>query len=180
LEEGKRKFNWVWYRHYVFNSDRYKDVMTDNVTQVPHRYTLPLGRVLPQHSTCLKSDAKELLAPCVAELIQKTEHPFIQAITEFISPTAAFWRGKVLLAGDALATLRPQSGLGLNSAARSALLLADVLRGKMKIETWEKEALEFAEAARATGIRNSGFLGLARTKEEAEEKEKGAVRSVRS
>jgi hypothetical protein len=81
--------------------------MTDNITNTPHRYTLPLGRLLPEHGADLKARAEELLAPCVAELIRKTAQPFIQAITDLVSPRAAFWEGKVLLAGDAFATLRP-------------------------------------------------------------------------
>ena len=48
-----------------------------------------------------------MLAPTLAEKIRKTEQPFIQAITDLVSPGAAFWGGRVLLAGDALAMLWP-------------------------------------------------------------------------
>jgi 2-polyprenyl-6-methoxyphenol hydroxylase-like FAD-dependent oxidoreductase len=179
LSEGKRIFNWVWYRHYAFNSEQYNDLMTDNVTNEPHRYTLPLGRLRTEHAMALKKSAKELLAPCISELIQKTHQPFIQAITDLVSPKAAFFGGKVLLAGDALATLRPMSGLGLNSAARSSIMLLEVLEGRMSIEEWEEEAFEFARKARLVGLKNSEIFSLRKSSEEAAEAERNIVRVPR-
>ena len=177
ISEGQRVYNWVWYRHYVFESEEYNDLMTDSVTNTTHRYTLPLGHLLPKHATMLKDHAANLVAPCIAEMIQKTQHPFIQSITDLVSPKAVFCGAKVLLAGDALATLRPMSGLGINSAARSAMMFLKVLDGNMGLEEWEREALEFAGKAREAGIRNSKSFSLRNSPEEAEEAEKNVQRA---
>lgn len=154
--------------------------MTDNITNETHRYTLPLGRLRPEHATHLKALADELLVPCVAELIRKTDQPFIQAITDLVSSRASFFGGKILLAGDALATLRPMSGLGTNSPARSAMRLLEVLEGRMSLEEWEKGALEFAKKSREIGLDRSGMFHLAKSPEEAEEAQRKIEREQRS
>lgn len=86
----------------------------------------------------------------------------------------------MLLAGDALATLRPMSGLGLNAAARSAIMLLEVLEGKMSTEEWEKETVGFAQKARLGGIKNSELFSLEKSPEEAEEAERNLERAPRS
>lgn len=61
--------------------------MTDNVTNTPHHYTLFVGRLLLEHVTNLKALADELLAPGVADVIQKTDQPFIKQ-----SPTSYLYK----------------------------------------------------------------------------------------
>ena len=107
-----------------------------------------------------KALAGKLLAPCTAELVIKTKNTFIQAITDVISPTASFLGGRVLLVGDSLATFRPMSGLGTNQAARQALSLLEVLSGRLSIDEWERDALEYAQATRALGIERERLFHL--------------------
>jgi 2-polyprenyl-6-methoxyphenol hydroxylase-like FAD-dependent oxidoreductase len=117
-----------------------------------HRFSLPLGKMRQQVWKRQQRLAQELLDTRSSELIQKTEHPFIQAITEALSPRASFFDGKVLLVGDALATLRPLSGQGTNQSARSAMLLKKVLQGRMRLREWEQSCLEYVQSANQFGI----------------------------
>jgi 2-polyprenyl-6-methoxyphenol hydroxylase-like FAD-dependent oxidoreductase len=142
--------------------------MTSALTGQVHRYTLPLGHLQAQYASKLKSEAGTLLAPCVGEMIQKTSQPFIQAITDLVTPQAVFCGGKVLLAGDALATLRPMSALGMNAAARSAVGLKEVVDGRKEVAEWERELLELAEWSRGVGEQRCGLFNLKKSAEEAE------------
>jgi len=133
--------------------------MTDNKNKY-HRYTLPIGKMAPDVWEHQKALARKNLSPLFAELITKVKRPFIQVITDLISPNAVFFQGKVLLVGDALATLRPSSALGTNQAARSAMNLVAVLEGAMSFEEWEKRSLEFAQMARNVGIQREALFNL--------------------
>jgi hypothetical protein len=64
------------------------------------------------------------------------------------------------------------SGLGINSAARSALRLLEVLQGEMSMEEWEQSVLEYAKKSRQIGINNSAIFSLAPSAEEAEQSER--------
>jgi 2-polyprenyl-6-methoxyphenol hydroxylase-like FAD-dependent oxidoreductase len=149
----------VWYRKYPEASDERRDVMTD-VDGKKHHFSVPMGKIRPQREDWQKKLAQELLAPCVAELIKKTKQPFIQAITDIVSPHAVLSDGRVLLVGDAFATLRPLAGLGLNQAAKGAMSLADVLEGRLSLDEWEHNALAFAKQSRDKGIRREVIFDL--------------------
>jgi len=123
-----------------------------------HRYTIPISKIAPKVWEHQKALARKNLSPLFAELITKVKRPFIQVITDLISPYAVFFQGKVLLVGDALAILRPSSALGRNQAARSAMNLVAVLEGAMSFEEWEKRSLEFAQMARNVGFRGRRCL----------------------
>ena len=127
-----------------------------------HRFFLPPGRMREQVWKRQKRLAQKLLDPHSAELIHKTEQPFIQAVTKAQSPRASFLDGKLLLVGDALAILRPLSGQGTNQAARSAFLLRRVIEGRMSIQEWEKSCLNYAQDAFRFGVdrEKSAELGL--------------------
>jgi hypothetical protein len=71
------------------------------------------------------------------ELIEKTANPAISVIHDYACPKAAFFDGKVLLVGDALALFRPHAALSFNQAALDCLLLEKVMTGEMDIKTWE-------------------------------------------
>jgi 2-polyprenyl-6-methoxyphenol hydroxylase-like FAD-dependent oxidoreductase len=160
LQPGSRYYNWAWYRQYPEGSSELQHILTDKGGKV-HRNTLPIGKIRAAAVDQQKALACELLAPCTAELVVKTEQPFIQAITDVISPRASFLDGKVLLVGDALATFRPMTGLGTNQAARQALSLLEVFRGRLTLEEWEEDSLEYAQATRTIGIERERLFRLA-------------------
>jgi 2-polyprenyl-6-methoxyphenol hydroxylase-like FAD-dependent oxidoreductase len=82
----------------------------------------------------IKEEQKKAAATCfpppLAEVFQKIESPFVQAITENITTKSVFMDGKVILVGDTVSGLRPHTGAGTAQAAMSALLLKKVF-GKM-------------------------------------------------
>ena len=82
--------------------------MTD-VNGVRHRITIPPGKTDPQAWEMQKQIARETLPPQFADLVCGTQKPFVQAVTDVISPEHEFMDGKVVLIGDALAGFRPHT-----------------------------------------------------------------------
>lgn len=108
LEAGKRLFNWVWYCNYAEGSEELDELMTDAHGR-RHAITLPVGGMTKEVLAKQKAYAKDALPPQYAEAVEKTKQPFIQAITDNISPRNSFMDGKVVLVGDALAGFRPHT-----------------------------------------------------------------------
>jgi len=114
-----------------------------------------------------KTHANAVLAPCVAEVVSKAKRPFVQVVTDMICPRATALNGKVLIVGDALATLRPMSAMGTSQAAKSVVDLLEVLSGKMVIEEYERKALAFANESRELGVVREAFWAMSPTIEDA-------------
>jgi 2-polyprenyl-6-methoxyphenol hydroxylase-like FAD-dependent oxidoreductase len=158
LEPGKRLLNWVWYVNYAQDSPEYMDVMTDNAGK-KHHITLPAGYVRDDVWARQKDLAKATLPPQFAELVTATETPFIQAITDVISPLAVLDHGRVLLIGDALAGFRPHTARSTNQAAMNAMKLAEAISeicdggGIEVLQKWETEVLEYARTLQSHGVR---------------------------
>jgi 2-polyprenyl-6-methoxyphenol hydroxylase-like FAD-dependent oxidoreductase len=156
-EPGKRLLNWVWYVNYKEDSPEHVDLMTDNDGK-KHHLTLPAGGVRDEVWTRQKDYAREVLPPQFAELVEKTEVPFIQAITDVVPQSALLDSGRVLLIGDALAGLRPHTAMGTGRAAFDAMKLAEainkVIDGReMEVLTqWEKEVLKYAMDLQSHGV----------------------------
>lgn len=86
--------------------------------------------------------------PACAEIAAGIEQPFLQVIGDQVAPKATFLGGKVLLVGDALVTIRPHLGLGIDSWVGQALRLERLLFGEEKggrieerMREWEREVL---------------------------------------
>ena len=69
----------------------------------------------------VKADARALLAPPMAEIVERSQ-PFFQAIYDVESPRLAV--GRVVLLGDAAFVARPHVGMGVTKGALDALCLA--------------------------------------------------------
>ena len=133
--------------------------MTDS-SNTYHRVTVPIGKVPELLWTRQKSIAQETLDPYSAELVMKTQVPFVQALTDVVSPRATFLDGKVLLVGDGLATFRPTTGQSTNQAARNALDMRDMLQGRMTLAEWEERSLEYARKTQQLGVERAKGFGL--------------------
>ena len=96
--------------------------------------------------------AKQVLPPQFAELVSKTNTPFVQSITDVLSPKALFFNNKLLLLGDALAGFRPHTAASTSQAAFHALQLAKVMREEMQWAEYERDILRFAKSVSAQGI----------------------------
>ena len=158
LKPGKRLLNWVWYVNYREDSPEHIDLMTDKEGKV-HHITLPAGGVRDEVWARQKAYAKEILPPQFAELVERTEVPFIQAITDVIAPSAVLDSGKVLLIGDALAGFRPHTAMSTSQAAMDAVKLAEAInkivegQGMEVLQEWDKEVVKYAKDLQSHGVR---------------------------
>ncbi|TKA70744.1 hypothetical protein B0A49_07653 [Cryomyces minteri] len=151
LEPGKRLMNWVWYVNYAAGSAAYRELMTD-VDGKTHAVTLPVGKMAPRVWEKQKAVAAATLPPQVAEIVAKTEQPFIQAITDVLSPSNTYLDGRVLLVGDALAGFRPHTAASTSQAAYDALMLDALLRGEMSRQEWAARTMEYARRVQRRGV----------------------------
>lgn len=118
-----------------------------------HAITLPVGKMQPQVWEKQKEYAAKVLPPQVAEAVQKTRQPFIQAITDVIAPTNSLMGGKVLLVGDALAGFRPHTAASTGQAAFDALRLGEWMTGGMERESYNEQVVAYAREVQALGVR---------------------------
>jgi 2-polyprenyl-6-methoxyphenol hydroxylase-like FAD-dependent oxidoreductase len=144
LNPGERLINWVWYCTCVSPGPQWDELFTD-VDGNKHHYTLPVGKMRPEVWSAQKKLAENVLPPQFAELVNKTEHPFIQAITDVLSTRNCFFDGKCLLVGDALAGFRPHTAASTSQAAYNAMVLHDIMEASEKErEKMLEEMLMFA------------------------------------
>lgn len=124
MEPGRRRYNFVWYRPAAADG-ALRELLTD-VDGVRHPLSIPPNKIRPEVTTALREDARRLLAPQFAEVLEKTEQPFLQAIQDFETPRMALGPRTVIL-GDAAFVARPHVGMGVTKAAADAQSLADAL-----------------------------------------------------
>jgi 2-polyprenyl-6-methoxyphenol hydroxylase-like FAD-dependent oxidoreductase len=143
--------NCVWYTN--ANESKLRRILTDS-TGVCHTYSLGIGKMDSSIKEELKKAAATSLPPPLAEVFQKVESPFVQAITDNLTTKSIFMDGKVILVGDAVSGLRPHTGAGTAQAAMNALLLKKVFDkdGGMSMRDWEKSIVEWATFVQKIGV----------------------------
>lgn len=158
LEPGERLVNWVWYTNYAENSPEHIELMTDKDGK-KHHVTLPPGGVASNIWMRQQDYAKEVLPPQFVELVEKTEVPFVQAITDAIAPSALLSGGRVLLLGDALANFRPHTAASTNQASMDAMTLAEAIEellegadGAEVLKEWERKVMQLARNVQRFGV----------------------------
>ncbi|MCJ1394607.1 hypothetical protein MMC18_007487 [Xylographa bjoerkii] len=151
LEAGKRLVNYVWYCNYPQDSEEYRELMTDSDGH-RHHTTLPAGKMRPEIWDQQKDYARRILPPQFAEIVQKTTQPFIQAITDVLSPRNSFFDGKVLLVGDAVAGFRPHTAASTSQAAFDALMLSELMSGEMDNDQWQEKTMNYARDMQRRGV----------------------------
>lgn len=151
LESGKRLINWVWYCNYPKDSIDFHDSMTDSDGKT-HHVTLPIGKMRPEILEKQHERARRTLPPQLAEIVTGTKEPFIQAITDVISPENVFFGGKLLLIGDALADFRPHTAASTSQAAFDAQKLAELFSGQIDLGEWKRETMDYAKQMQRRGI----------------------------
>jgi len=120
---GQRLFNFVWYRNYS-TGGQLEDLLTD-VSGVQREVSLPPGAVAPHHIAEMQNHAEAHLPPAIAELIMKTQQPFIQVVFDLTISQMSF--GRTCLLGDAANLGRPHAAAGTAKAADDAWALTDAL-----------------------------------------------------
>src|SRR6266581_7908067 len=155
VEPGRRLANFVWYRNYAAG-DELGDLMTDS-DGVRHDLSLPPGGAREPHLRVLRAAASELLAGQLAEVVHRTERPFVQVIFDIEVARMAF--GRVCLIGDAAFALRPHVAAGTAKAAADAWALTEALAAAggdvvAALPRWEREQLAVGRAVLARTRRN--------------------------
>ena len=145
LAAGRRSMNYVWYRN-VAEGDELDELMTDK-HGVSVEVSLHPGQVQDRFIEEMRSAAAELLAPAVAEVVLRTEQPFLQAVYDVGARRMA--AGRVALLGDAASTARPHPAAGTAKAAANAWALHDALAECADVTealaNWEPGQLELGQ-----------------------------------
>ena len=113
---GKRWYNFVWYR--PVSNTALIDYLTDEAG-VYYPQGIPPTKIKTAFIDLMRAASKQVLAPQYSEIIEQTEHPFVQAIYDVNSPDIAF--GRVALMGDAGFVARPHVGMGVTKAGDDAM-----------------------------------------------------------
>ena len=117
-----RLMNMVWYRN--ADHDELERVLTDRHGKA-RPVSVPPGLVPPDLVRQLRDQARDLLAPAIADFVLRVEEPFIQAVFDIDVPQMAF--GRVCLLGDAAFAARPHAAAGTAKAAEDAWVLGEEL-----------------------------------------------------
>jgi 2,6-dihydroxypyridine 3-monooxygenase len=152
---GRRLANFVWYRNYAAGAEL-DDLLTDR-HGVRHEITLPPGAARQGRLRELREFAAAHLAPQLAEVVHRTELPFVQAIFDLEVDRMAF--GRVCLTGDAAFALRPHAAAGTAKAAADAWALAEALAATggdvdAALPRWERRQLAVGRAVLERTRRN--------------------------
>jgi 2-polyprenyl-6-methoxyphenol hydroxylase-like FAD-dependent oxidoreductase len=142
IQPGKRGYNIVWYR--PVDEAALADLNTDASGQRHEQIPPPLIRA--DVVAAVKAAARTLLAPCLADIIERTARPSFQAIYDLTSPRLVF--GRAALLGDAAFVARPHVGAGVTKAALDAACLADALRENRDIDA---ALAHYGDARRSAG-----------------------------
>jgi 2,6-dihydroxypyridine 3-monooxygenase len=150
IEPGRRLINWIWYRN-MPAGPALDDLMTDRQGRV-QAVSLPPGGVAPRHVEELRAAGDELLARPLAEMVRKSDEPFVQVVLDIEAPRLAF--GRICLIGDAATVLRPHVAVGTAKAAEAAWRLGDAIEAcdhdvVKALQRWEPGQLELERSVLA-------------------------------
>ena len=124
-----RDWNYVWYR--PVTEKQLTDLCTDASGRC-HGSGIAPPLIRPDVAAAIKDDARRLLAPHVAMLVERSQ-PFFQAVFDVESPRLTV--GRVALLGDAAFVARPHVGMGVTKGALDAACLANSLAQHAELDT---------------------------------------------
>lgn len=159
VRRGHRFINYVWYRNLLAGPDFDDLIVRKDGTSSP--ISLHAGELQERFIDESRVVAKGL-PPAAAEVILKTEFPFIQPIYDVYVPRMA--KGRACLLGDAAFVARPHAGGATSKAAADAKCLAEELVAGPNVEAsllrWEAKQLPLGRAlvdkAKAIGTTYQG------------------------
>lgn len=123
-EPGQRAWNFVWYRT-APAPHRLAELLTD-ADGVHYPQGIPPHKVSWRAVAQMREDARRLLAPAFAEIMEKCAQPFLQPIHDVRSSEIS--QGRVALLGDAAFVARPHVGMGVTKAMQDAMALDEAVR----------------------------------------------------
>jgi 2-polyprenyl-6-methoxyphenol hydroxylase-like FAD-dependent oxidoreductase len=122
--EGLRRFHFIWFRPAGYDTEL-RELCTD-ATGRKHGVSIPPPLIRPEVIAALRSDARAILPPQMAAMVEFARQPLLQPIYDLVSPRVA--AGRVALVGDAAFVARPHVATGITKAALDAQCLVDCLQ----------------------------------------------------
>jgi 2,6-dihydroxypyridine 3-monooxygenase len=123
LEEGKRLLNYVWYRIVPAGPELHE--LTTDVRGFECPVSIHPGAVQQRYVDEMRATAEATLAPAVAEVVTRTEQPYVQVVFDTRIPGMA--DGRIAIIGDAAFAARPHAAAGTAKAADDAWRLYEHL-----------------------------------------------------
>jgi len=156
---GRRGYNHIWYR--PTSHDALTHELCVDAAGRAHGVTIPPPLIRREVIAAMHRDACERFAPQIADLVVRTELPFMHAIFDLESPRMTF--GRVALLGDAAFVARPHVGAGVIKAALDACSLADAITATQgdldaALARYEAERSRFGAAIVARARRLGAYL----------------------
>ncbi|RYP93224.1 hypothetical protein DL770_000699 [Monosporascus sp. CRB-9-2] len=143
FEPGERLVNWVWYYNVAEDSPEIAEILTGTDGKL-RKNTVSSGLVNPQVWDRVRAAVDPRMAAPFAELLGKTDQPFVTKVNDAICSAPRHCDGRVVLVGDALTTIRPHTALATEQAARHCLLLGKARKGEISMEDWDHEVCVYA------------------------------------
>lgn len=130
VDIGHRRFNIMWYRP-VMPGGELRNMLT-GVDGVHYENGIPPHLVRPELVKAMKLEAHRLLPPLFADVIERMEGMYVQAIYDLVSKQMG--RGRASVIGDAAFVARPHCGAGVSKAADDAASLTRAVAGNTALE----------------------------------------------
>ena len=149
--------NWLWYRN-IPEGPQLESIMTDQEGNI-HDVSLGPGTVHRENVATLHQDASAMLPEPLADLILKTDQPFIQAVMDCDISHMAF--GRICLIGDAAFVGRPHLAVGTAKAAEDGWQLSQAIQASdgdvtTALQQWEPRQLQLGRSV-VERNREAGF-----------------------
>lgn len=143
LAGGRRLLNYVWYRNVPAGPELAE--LTTDVRGFECPVSVHPGAVQQRYVDEMRESATATLAPAFAEVVTKTEQPYVQVVFDTRIPGMA--DGRVAIIGDAAFAARPHAAAGTAKAADDAWRLYEQLGSGSggivdALERWEPGRLE--------------------------------------
>lgn len=159
LEHGRRLLNYVWYRNVAEGPELHE--LTTDTKGFEAPVSMHPGSVQQRYVDEMREAAARQLAPAVAEVIMRTEQPYLQVVSDIRIPRMA--HGRIAVIGDAAFAVRPHPAAGSAKAAADAWTLYEHLQAQPAsiaeaLAAWEPAQLELGnrllDRASAMGTRS--------------------------
>ncbi|MFM9967153.1 MAG: FAD-dependent oxidoreductase [Burkholderiales bacterium] len=132
IREGRRRFHFIWFRPVKYDPslgageqrDELRELCTDEAG-VCHGASIPPPLIRREVIAKLRADARAMLPPQMATLVDLAPQPLLQPIYDLLSPRVCI--NRVALIGDAAFVARPHVATGITKAALDAQSLVDSL-----------------------------------------------------
>jgi 2-polyprenyl-6-methoxyphenol hydroxylase-like FAD-dependent oxidoreductase len=152
MEPGRRQYNVVWY-HPVEVANELPRLLTDDTGRY-HANGIPPSLIRAGVREEMSALAREVLAPQLAEAIERARLVFFQPIVDLESPRLVF--GRVVVIGDAAFTARPHVAMGVPKGGGDAIALAESVKRSghdylSGLQAFEAERLRIGGAIVARG-----------------------------